>query len=197
MERTALFAILCLAACSGADGQSGAVGPQGEQGPIGPAGPAGPRGAPGERGEQGAPGAVPVLPAECPPATLPIGADVCVESVGTTVLGAEFDALAASPIDAAAAHCAAEGRRLCTSAEVRRAFLCYAHNAGRFCPPGAPAGVSVGPIRCWATADVAATADGVESLFASRVDGTRLLLETETEVAAHIDCPEFRCCLDL
>ena len=86
---------------------------------------------------------------------------------------------------------------MCTVAEVRRAFLCHAHNAGHWCPPEAEAGASLGPIRCWLTADVVSTPDGIGPVYASRLDGTRLVLESQADIAALADCPEFRCCTDL
>ena len=42
-----------------------------------------------------------------------------------------------------------------------------------------------------------ATAAGIEPLYASRLDGTRLVFETETDIEALVDCPEYRCCHDL
>lgn len=193
MRWTVLLGFSWLVACSGSDGEAGLPGATGAQGPAGPMGPQGPKGEPGEKGEPGSPAVT--EPQDCPAGTAPVGAGVCIETSGTTTLDGLFADLSASVIDSASAHCATRGRRLCTSAEVRRGFLCYAHNAGRWCPPDAPSGVSLGPIRCWATSDVVSTADGVESVFASRVDGTRLELESETEMAAHVDCPEYRCCV--
>lgn len=196
--------VVCLA-CAGVMGCSGDAGRTGEAGPAGPRGPAGrdgPEGPAGERGAQGAPGvgapsAAPSAAPECPPGTAPIGAGVCVETAGTSSADPSVEPLAGSASDQASALCTLKGRRLCDTAEARRAFLCYGHDAGHWCPPGAPSGVSLGPIRCWATADVVATAAGIEPLYASRLDGTRLVFETETDIEALVDCPEYRCCHDL
>lgn len=182
--------------CGGDAGPAGEPGPPGEPGPAGAQGPRGEPGPAGAQGPQGEPGPA-GAPATCPAGAVPIGGRACIETSGTTALAAALAPLAGSPADAAAAHCAARGARACTAAEVRRAFLCYAHDAGRFCPPGAPAGVSLGPVRCWTTSDVAVTGDGPSALHASRLDGTRLVFETDAEVAALPDCPEYRCCRDL
>ena len=87
----------------------------------------------------------------------------------------------------------------CTEAVfvVRRAFLCYAHNGGRWCPPEAPPVGDLGSIRCWTTADIITTPDGLSPAHVSRENGTRLILESDTEIAADPTCPEYRCCLDL
>ncbi len=186
---------LCAAGCSGDDGAAGAAGPTGAQGPAGPAGPAGERGEPGPAGRDGAPGSSAAK--TCPAGTVAVGGGVCVDTSPASLPGSGVDALSGEFADLGSATCSARGARLCTVAEVRRAFLCHAHNAGRWCPPEAEAGVSLGPIRCWLTADVVSTAEGIGPVYASRLDGTRLLLETETEALAHADCPEFRCCTDL
>lgn len=189
-----VWACAAVAGCTGDGGPAGEIGPEGPRGPQGPSGESGPQGEPGPKGEPGEDGLSSV--SECPSDTQPIGSGACIETSGTTTSSPAVASLGESVADRATAMCSVKGRRLCTAAEVRRAFLCYGHDAGRWCPPDAPSGVSLGPIRCWATADVVATVDGVESLFVSRVDGTRLDLETETEMAAHVDCPEYRCCLD-
>lgn len=181
--------------CAGDDGATGSVGPPGPEGPAGPAGPAGPRGERGPAGQDGAPASS--APAECPSATVPIGGGVCLDSSPTDPSSADREALSANVVDVGSAACAARGGRLCTVAEVRRAFLCYAHNSGRWCPREAESGVSLGPIRCWLTADVVSSPDGIGPVYASRLDGTRLLLEPEAEALSHADCPEFRCCTDL
>lgn len=190
-----LILVLTVQGCSGDDGAAGPVGPAGPRGETGAAGPVGPR---GPQGEPGVPGSAanPVDKA-CPPGTLAVGGRVCIERTGTAALAPEAAALAGDPSLGGSAHCNAHGMRLCSTDEVRRAFLCYGHDAGHWCPPEAEAGASLGPIRCWLTADVVSTPDGIGPVYASRLDGTRLLLETESEALAHADCPEFRCCTDL
>jgi hypothetical protein len=126
-----------------------------------------------------------------------VGGRACIERSGTTTAEPAAAALAGDLSLAGAAHCSARGMRLCSADEVRRALLCYGHDAGRWCPPEAEAGASLGPIRCWLTADVVSTPEGIGPVYASRLDGTRLLLEGEVEALAHADCPEFRCCTDL
>jgi hypothetical protein len=128
---------------------------------------------------------------------LAIGSRVCLEKVGTTSPAAETSVLGEAIADRAAAHCALRGRRLCSAAEVRRAFLCYAHDDGRFCAPGVDTAQDLGELRCWTTADIVLTADGHSALHASRLDGTRLVFETDAEIADLPDCPEYRCCHDL
>ncbi len=199
MRRVIAIAVLLVSGCEGdrgASGVEGPVGPAGPEGRPGPAGAVGPEGPAGPRGPAGPAGA-PAEASTCPADTLPIGAGVCLERSGTTTPAGETAALNGQPADVAAAHCALRGRRACVAAEVRRAFLCYAHDAGRFCPPDAPSGQSLGALRCWTTADVTLTPDGPSALHATRADGTRLVFETDEEVQAHPACPEYRCCVDL
>jgi len=99
--------------------------------------------------------------------------------------------------DAATAACAAEGRRPCAAAEVRRAFVCYSHDAGRWCPAEAPIGRSLGELRCWTTADLLPDGAGHSAAHATRDNGTALVFENDTQVDTHADCPEYRCCVDL
>lgn len=126
-----------------------------------------------------------------------MGGGVCIETAPATPPSSGFDPLSADLADLGSATCSARGARLCSVAEVRRAFLCHAHNAGHWCPPDAEAGASLGPIRCWLTADAVSTAEGIGPVYASRLDGTRLVLESQADIAALADCPEFRCCTDL
>jgi hypothetical protein len=190
-----LMLVLTVQGCSGDDGSAGPAGPAGPKGETGAVGPTGPR---GPQGEPGSPGSAPVpVERSCPDATLPVGGNVCIERAGSTTLAPEATPLEGDPALAGAGHCSVRGMRLCSTDEVRRALLCYGHDAGRWCPPEAEAGVSLGPIRCWLTADVVSTAEGIGPVYASRLDGTRLVLESEAEIANLADCPEFRCCTDL
>lgn len=177
-----------VAGCTGDRGATGAAGPQGERGPQGPV---------GERGPEGRPGASGSLPAiaECPSGTLPVGSSVCIDT-SATAPAPRADALEGHG-DQLAAACAVQGRRACSSQEVRRAFLCYAHNGGRWCPPEAPPVGDLGSIRCWTTADLVATADGYSAAHLTRENGTRLVVDNDEQVDLRPDCPEYRCCLDL
>jgi hypothetical protein len=194
VRRMVLITGLGLLACEGDRGTAGATGPQG---PPGPAGPSGPPGEAGPGGPAGPPGPAGSRVAECPADTLPIGSSVCLEKAGTTAPAASTAVLGEQLADRGAAHCALQGRRLCSAAEVRRGFLCYAQNLGRFCAPGVDTAQDLGELRCWTTADISLTPDGPSALHATREDGTRLVFETDDEVVVHPDCPEYRCCHDL
>ena len=190
MKAVVLIAVVVfgVAGCTGDRGASGVAGPQGERGPQGPAGergPAGPQGPPGSQHGTSA----------CPPETLPLGGGVCIDTAPTL---APSDVMSlSSHADRGAAACSTAGRRLCRADEVRRAFLCYSHDRGRWCPPDAPADGRLGELRCWTTADLVATADGYSAAHLTRENGTRLVVDNDEQVDLRPDCPEYRCCLDL
>jgi len=188
-----LLASFCLVACDGGRGPAGSAGIEGPRGPVGPAGPSGPPGPVGPAGPRGEP-APPTERATCPDDTLPIGAGVCIATQATPPVVAEG---LRGHADSATAACAAEGRRLCTAAEVRRAFVCYSHNAGRWCPSDAPFGRSLGALRCWTTSDLLPDGAGHSAAHATRDNGTALVFENDTQVDTHVDCPEYRCCAEL
>lgn|GEM_PF-2880183 len=188
-----LFASFHLAACDGERGPAGSAGTEGPRGPVGPAGPSGPVGPAGPPGPPGEP-APPTERAACPDDTLLIGAGVCIAARATPPVVAEG---LRGHADSATAACAAEGRRLCTAAEVRRAFLCYSHDAGRWCPPTAPLDRPLGSIRCWTTSDLLPDGAGHSAAHATRDNGTALVFENDTQVDTHVDCPEYRCCAEL
>jgi hypothetical protein len=188
-----LLVSVCVVACDGERGPAGSAGIEGPRGPVGPAGPSGPVGPAGPPGPPGAPDP-PIERAACPDDTLPIGAGVCIAALATPPVVAEG---LRGHADSATASCAAEGRRLCTAAEVRRAFLCYSHNAGRWCPPNVPLDRPLGSIRCWTTSDLLPDGAGHSAAHATRDNGTALVFENDTQVDTHVDCPEYRCCMDL
>lgn len=185
-----------LAACSGEKGPQGETGPRGPQGAAGPTGLRGERGPTGERGEKGEPGdnAMPIV-RNCPAGTVDIGTSVCIELAGV-VDPVEVRELSGSLADSYVAWCTGRGRRACSLREVRQAFLCYANDRGRFCEPGLDEVVDIGSPRCWTTSDADPNIDDGSAIHATRIEGTRLLLEGDAAVRGHPSCPEFRCCLD-
>lgn len=193
------FAVLLLlsASTTACTGATGPAGPEGERGPIGSVGPPGPAGAKGEKGDKGAPGDQNAsAPPLCPDDTVGIGQRVCLER-RSAVRPEDVAPLFGQPADAIAAWCTRRSRRPCTAAEFRRAFVCYANNAGEHCPPDAELGVDIGPIRCWTTSEVVADPNRAIALHATKIDGTHMILEDDEAIADYPDCPEYRCCLDL